>query len=314
VSGTDLVSIVIPVYRDAERAHRAVEAILSQTLPRQTSMEIIVVDDGSGDGTSERLSQLDDPRVRLLVLPENVGRSAARNTGALAAHGTTLVFMDCDCLPEGDHFVTAHLHALKNAVASTGHVTGSGKDFWGRYQRDASIRRQRQHANSMVYAGSSQNLAVRSAAFTDVGGFDTGYRQYGFEDRDLLIRLSQMGPVAWADAKVHHMDVLTLCEVSQKMMVSSHSSARFAKKHPDAYRALGYAAMDAREHSWLNPLGTMIAPIVRPIATAIDRSEMLERLPYPAARALAKIVCGTAYLAGTSEHRSRSPLSDADNH
>jgi glycosyltransferase involved in cell wall biosynthesis len=301
MTDASVVSVVIPVYRDAERARGAVAAILGQALPAGTSLEIVVVDDGSGDGTAEQLARLDEPRMRLRALPHNVGRSAARNAGAMAAQGAALVFMDCDCLPVGDHFIAAHLRALQDAVASTGRVTGDGTGFWDRYQREASMRRERQHATGVTYAGSSQNLAVRATAFAAIGGFDTGYRRYGFEDRDLLLRLGKQGRIAWAaDAEVRHMDALTLKEVSQKMMAGEHSSARFAHDHPEAYRALGYAALDARLHGWLRPAGLVAAPIAKAAATSIDRSGALERLPYPAARVLAKTVCAMAYLAGTS--------------
>ena len=303
MNDTSLVSVVIPVYRDATRAREAVTASLSQALATGMSLEVVVVDDGSGDGTAEQLSRIDDPRVRLLALQENFGRSAARNAGAAEARGAFVVFMDCDCLPVGNGFIGAHLQALQeNAVASTGHVTGDGTTFWSLYQTQASMRRERQHAAGAIYAGSSQNLAVRTAAFVAIGGFDINYRHYGFEDRDLLIRLGEQGHIAWiADAQVRHMDALTLREVSRKMFEGGrHTSARFADQHPEAYRALGYASLDARLHKWLRPAGILANPIARIAALGIDRSELLERLPYPAARSIAKGVSALAFLAGTS--------------
>ena len=296
-----IASVVVPVYRDGLRAAEAVAALLVQAMPPGVALEILVVDDGSGDDTAERLARIVDARVRVIALPENVGRSAARNAGAAAASGTTVVFMDCDCIPTRDDFLATHLHALTNAVASTGRVIGADEGFWSRYQGDASQRRKRQHAGGMAYSGSSQNLAVRTEAFRAIGGFDTGYRQYGFEDRDVLLRLARVGRVAWTEeATVRHRDALRMREVARKMAeAGQHSSARFASMHPEAYGALGYGRLDARRHGALRPFARLAGKCLPLIAGAVDGLIALP-LPYALQAWAVRGTTALAYWCGTA--------------
>ena len=91
-----LVSVVIPCYNQAHFLSEAIESVLSQTCE---SFEIIVVDDGSTDNTSELASRYQ--KVRLLR-QENRGVSAARNAGLAESEGEYVVFLDADdrLLPE----------------------------------------------------------------------------------------------------------------------------------------------------------------------------------------------------------------------
>ncbi len=62
-----LISAIIPVYRDSARASATVDALRRCLLPPGHALEIVVVDDGSGDGTAERLAEHVGERIRLLV-------------------------------------------------------------------------------------------------------------------------------------------------------------------------------------------------------------------------------------------------------
>ena len=297
-----IVSVVLPVFRDGARALQAARSLLPQHLPPDTLLEVVLVDDGSGDGTPELLGTLKDSRVHVLALGLNQGRSAARNAGAHFAGGDMVVFMDCDCLPLHDRFLSLHMEALDSGhIASTGHVVGTGGGFWDRYQREASSRRAIQHARGMPWSGSSQNMAVRKPAFEQVGGFDTGYRHYGFEDRDLLLRLSALGSIAWsAGSGVSHLDKLALRDVSRKMTeAGTFTSRRFATRHPQAYRGLGYAALDARDHWWLRPLGALLGPRLPAIAGRMDAVLLADRVPYPLRKALVRVVSALSFVYGT---------------
>ena len=296
------ISVVIPVFRDGVRACAAVDSMLLQSLPEEVQCEIIVVDDGSDDDTPTLLTACGDARVHVLRLSCNQGRSTARNAGFEAATGEFVVFMDCDCTPCVGFLATHFATLCAGAVASTGHVTGTGQGFWHRYQQEASLRRQYQHASGMPYAGSSQNLAVRRSAFEAVGGFATDYRRYGFEDRDLLLRISEHGQVAWAEgATVLHQDAITLSQVTAKMVeAGEHSSRHFAARHPDAYSRLGYAVIDARVHPGMKMFAPMCIPVASFLATGFDSMRCERWLPYFLAKWMVKVTSALSYIGGTA--------------
>ena len=298
-----LLSIVIPVFRDAIRAIELVRTLQGQRLPSGFEIEIIVVDDGSNDGSANRIKAVVGKDITLLRLSKNSGRAIARNNGAAAARGETLLFMDCDCLPVSDDLIIEHMRAwAADVVATIGPVVGNGDGFWHRYQVTASERRARQHASGINFSGSSQNLMVKRTAFDACGGFDSNYCTYGFEDRDLQIRIARYGRIVWATtASVRHMDSLALPLVCRKMIEAGGAAAvLFSHHHPEAYRVLGYAHLDARQHAWLRPLARLLDHLIEPMARYSDLIIASRCLPYKPKSWLVKALIGLSYLVGTA--------------
>jgi len=90
-----MLSILMPVYNEHERVERAIEEVLQTELPIDT--ELIVVDDGSTDGTREILRSGDwDGRVRKFEHPENRGKGAAVQTALAEAQGEYSAIFDAD--------------------------------------------------------------------------------------------------------------------------------------------------------------------------------------------------------------------------
>jgi glycosyltransferase involved in cell wall biosynthesis len=90
-----MLSILMPVYNERERVERAVAEVLGTELPDE--FELIVVDDGSTDGTREILRNGDwDPRVRLLEHEQNQGKGAAIRTALQQARGEYSAIFDAD--------------------------------------------------------------------------------------------------------------------------------------------------------------------------------------------------------------------------
>jgi glycosyltransferase involved in cell wall biosynthesis len=90
-----MLSILMPVYNERERVERAIAEVLATELP--TDFELIIVDDGSTDGTREILRSGDwDPRVRLLEHEHNQGKGAAIQTGLTHARGAYSAIFDAD--------------------------------------------------------------------------------------------------------------------------------------------------------------------------------------------------------------------------
>ncbi len=100
------VSVVIPAFNAARSIARAVDSCLRQTM---SELEVLVVDDGSGDGTGAAVEHLaaGDDRVRLFSLLENGGVSRARNHGIDRARGEWIAILDAD-----DHYHPDRLRRL----------------------------------------------------------------------------------------------------------------------------------------------------------------------------------------------------------
>lgn len=95
-----LFSIVIPLFNRPREIRRAIESCLAQDF---TDFELIVVDDASQDNSADVVKSYPDPRLKLIIHEKNQGECPARNTGAAAATGEWIIFIDSD-------------HALKPAA------------------------------------------------------------------------------------------------------------------------------------------------------------------------------------------------------
>ncbi len=89
-----MLSIVMPAYNERRTIARAIAEVMSAELP--CPFELIVVNDGSTDGTTEILQALNHPRARVINHPRNLGKGAALQTGAEVARGTHFVPFDAD--------------------------------------------------------------------------------------------------------------------------------------------------------------------------------------------------------------------------
>lgn len=122
------VSVVIPVYNRAALIERAIMSVLNQTLP---PAEVLVVDDGSSDGTREIVSKIAerDPRV-CLIIQEHQGAPAARNRGIEHARSDLIAFQDSDdeWLPEFISTLVGAVDGPRNVVfCSFERISSDGK-------------------------------------------------------------------------------------------------------------------------------------------------------------------------------------------
>lgn len=108
-------SVVIPVYDRADTIGRAVESCLGQDFE---DYEVVVVDDGSTDGSDRVVRSYADPRLHLLRHAQNRGVNPARNTGVRAAAGDWIVFLDSDdeLMPTALRTMDGRMRSLEQPV------------------------------------------------------------------------------------------------------------------------------------------------------------------------------------------------------
>jgi len=92
-----LASIIVPVYNRENFIKACLDSILNQTME---DYEIIVIDDGSTDGTRKVLEGITDAKVKILYNPTNKGLSYSRNRGVREAKGELVAFIDSDCIAD----------------------------------------------------------------------------------------------------------------------------------------------------------------------------------------------------------------------
>jgi len=188
------VTVVVPTHNRRALLAQTMRTVLWQ---RDVDLEVIVVDDGSTDGTKDVVAAISDPRVRLLRIDAPEGVSVARNLGAAAGQGEWLAFCDDDDLWAPDKLrdqVAAACDSERGWVyAGQVNVSINLRVIGGAppLAPDALLRRLPK--SNAVPGGGSGVLLRRDAAPSPL--FDTGYRH--FADWDLWLRLARSGPPAW---------------------------------------------------------------------------------------------------------------------
>lgn len=92
-ASSTLVSVIMPTYNRAHKLPKSILSVLGQSHER---WELLIVDDGSQDGTADLVASFGDKRIRYIEHDENRGHAAARNTGLRAAGGDYVAFLDSD--------------------------------------------------------------------------------------------------------------------------------------------------------------------------------------------------------------------------
>ncbi len=257
-----LVSVIIPCYNQGRFLGEAIESVLAQTHPH---FEIIVVDDGSTDDTSEVAARY--PHVRC-IRQKNQGQATARNTGLGATSGSYLVFLDSDdrLLP---HALEAGLQCL-NAHPECAFVSGQCQ-LIASGGSPLSTKRQpfieQDHYLALLtdnYIWMPAMAMHRRATFDSVGVFNTSLRVRGAEDYDLYLRITQSFPVCChaevvAEYRVHGSSTSSNPERMLKATLTVHRSqqdyVRGNKQYEEAYKT--------GVRSWQERYGEILADKVR---------------------------------------------------
>jgi glycosyltransferase involved in cell wall biosynthesis len=189
------VSVILPTHNRAALLPRAMASVFGQTAG---DLELIVVDDASGDDTSEVLDGAPDPRLRVITLDRNLGQAHARNVGIEAARAALLAFQDSDDVWY-PHKLQTQLEAIAPfpdvsvVYSDMRRINGDGTSFVVEAPREL-IPGAIFDARPSVYAPFGigiQSCLARRDAIVEAGGFDVRRRKW--DDLELFVRLLDRG-------------------------------------------------------------------------------------------------------------------------
>src|ERR1700694_1405933 len=200
----DALTVVIPTYNRAAVLKKALDAYRMQSAP-ELIRELIVVDDGSTDGTETMvlpMSQESSFPVRYLR-ESNKGPAAARNYGIREARSRIILFTDSDIVPERDlvsQHVEWHRESPQTSVAILGYVTWPADPkptpFMRWYGEEGALfayRRFRHKQQLDFRFFYTCNLSLKTDFLRNSGEFDEDFKSAAWEDIELGYRLNKVG-------------------------------------------------------------------------------------------------------------------------
>lgn len=199
------VSVVMPLYNKRASVSHAIQSVLVQT---ERDFELVVVDDGSTDGSSDVVRKIQDSRLRLIA-QQNCGEGGARNRGIREARSDLIAFLDADDewfphflstavalwerFPQAGAFATGFVACRGGSIIEFPHAGVSrciDGELIGDYFRSCTL------GSNMVW---SSAVAIRRPVFEQVGMFAEGVK-YG-ADLHMWARIALKYPIAWSPVR-----------------------------------------------------------------------------------------------------------------
>lgn len=234
------VSVVIPTYNRRPILEKCLLALeRQQACPEIDRYEVVVVDDGSTDGTPDWLRGAAErfPHVRLIEQSHG-GPAEGRNRGVDHAHGDVIVFIDSD-LVVTDSFLSCHASSLVRSWEARGDrlcFTYGAVVNTANFEQPTAERHKLRDLSWAYFA--TGNVAIAKEVLQRAGLFDTAFRLYGWEDLELGERLRRMGvQLIKCPAAVgyHWHPALTLDQIPRLIEVEGERARMglvFFRKHP----------------------------------------------------------------------------------
>lgn len=225
-------SVVVSTYNRLPYLKQCMPSLLQL---QHTPLEIIIVDDGSSDGTREYLSSFTDSRLRIVRHEKNRGLSAGRNSGVAVARLPIIAFTDDDCIVD-PQWVARMTEPF--ADPSVGLTMGSVY-YVRREYRGYFPERIVQNLGARWPKGC--NVAYRRSVFVQLGNFSDAYYRYQNEDTEMAIRTVATGfrfrrvP----EAVVYHQPARWTVST---LLASAHNAAVWPwlkRKYPRDYQTFG---------------------------------------------------------------------------
>jgi len=187
-------SVVVPAYNAERTVGRCLEALAAQSIP-QEDYEVLVIDDGSTDGTARVVESFSNKLTLRFEGQPNSGPAAARNRGARAAEGEIILFTDSDCVPT-QNWIEEMVRPFEDpdVAGAKGAYRTEQKELTARFaQIEFEERFEILRKLDSIDMVDTYSAAYRAEVFHGANGFDESFPVANNEDTDLSYRLVKAG-------------------------------------------------------------------------------------------------------------------------
>lgn len=252
-------SVIIPTYQRNDSVKRLLQALKRQTI-QPYMFEVLVVVDGSDDGTDHMIANMKVPYRLSCIWQPNRGRAAARNAGIVGAEGELIVLLDDDMEPLPE-FLSAHWHAhqererlgVLGAVpvridSKSPPVAAYIAEKFGQHLEKLSQPGYQLHLRDF-YSG---NFSIRKETLLAVGLFDEEFKAYGNEDLELSLRLKKAGVslVYCSQALAYQHYEKDFPALAYDNIAKGQTAVLFVQKHLEVYPELKLSSYRQTSKKW----------------------------------------------------------------
>ena len=201
-----IASVIMPTYNQAGFIGKAIESVLLQT---ERNLELIIVDNFSGDGTKDVVLSYCDSRIQYFNFKNNGVIAASRNFGIRKAKGQYIAFLDSDDYwdPKKLEHQLIHFRDVR-VIAVACRATVFGEEVYYRVQGNYNAKAEFTDAGYREILNDNQvitsSIVVRAAALTRTNGFNENPDFVCFEDWDLWLQLAKIGKIRILAQKLVH--------------------------------------------------------------------------------------------------------------
>jgi glycosyltransferase involved in cell wall biosynthesis len=280
------ISIIIPTYNRLSLLKRTLNCLEKQNYPSDR-YEVIVVDDGSDDGTESYLRRAAAQGKLRYIRQENRGPAAARNRGVQAAQGEVVAFTDDDCLPDAGWLTyLAESYTSCNdspPVAVGGCVENVSEGHWlYPFYAVQGNRHQSNQSDEPTYLDTA-NASFDRFTFLELGGFDESFPFPSGEDVDLGFRFLAAGYKldTSTQAVVWHMGCPSLKGMMRQSFNRGRGTAILMLKYPDCFAGapsqgvrLIVKRILKRLVNWASRVPDSIRPLALGVTSALYRAAL----------------------------------------
>ncbi|MFH0933487.1 MAG: glycosyltransferase, partial [Nitrospirota bacterium] len=225
------ISIIIPTYNSAQVLRKCLESLGSQTISSE-GYEVIVVDDGSTDGTRDIVAKY----PAQYIYQQNRGPAATRNYGVSQAQGEIILFTDADCEPQ-PNWIEEMIEPMNDnqVVGVKGTYKTRQKELVARLvQIEYEHKYERMKKFKYIDFIDTYSAGYRKDIFLKYGGFDERYPKASVEDQEFSFRLSRDGykMVFNPEAVVYHKHSASLIDYLKKKYKIAFWKVFLLKRHP----------------------------------------------------------------------------------
>ncbi len=262
-----LASVVVPTYNRSADLRAVVDAVERMTVPDGWQLELVVVDDGSSDGTWSWLERRRSNLRFSAARQPNSGPARARNLGVAAAAGEVVLFLGDDTVPQPGWLA----HHIEHHQLSEEPVAVLGYTSFPRSWRSPFLRWINEYGAQFGYLliddpGEvpfnffyTSNISLPRQIFLQLGGFREDFPAAAWEDIELAYRAAQQGLriVYQPRARTVHRHRIRPRTFCLRQRTVGRSGAVFMRLHPELADFLGVGRLQQRRRRW-SPAGSLL--------------------------------------------------------